>query len=467
MILCFRRLDFVFFYIVNEFLIASNYKVSLNRILLIILSFVFLTSPANSLTQWQKIKEKGYLSWITRPSPLTYYNSLDGIIGLEHDILKGFCEENNINLITLSANSNYELFKRYDSENIDIVGGHLSLTKERLTKYKASDAYDKTSVHIISSLRKPKIRGLEYLPEYRGVVLENSSYGAVATSLIKNQQANIELYNGESIYELLQDVMYGKIDYTLADIGIYNIFRSYVPKLRLGQKVSNEQSLVFYNKNLNDDSLIVELNKYLKKYIFQNKVNRYKKFLQQTLPKSKPADTVQFMKNYNKRWQEVKPLIDTVAEKYGINPILLAAISYQESHWNADAVSPTLVKGLMMLTKAVAEEQGVKNRFDPFQSLEGGVKHFLKMKQTIPERISEPDKTYFALAAYNIGYGNLEKARVITQMNGKNPDIWEDVKEHLPELNDMDGFNVDGKTAVRYVENIRVYQKLLQWKQQI
>ena len=123
--------------------------------------------------------------------------------------------------------------------------------------------------------------------------------------------------------------------------------------------------------------------------------------------------------------EEVKPLIDTVAEKYGINPILLAAISYQESHWNADAVSPTLVKGLMMLTKAVAEEQGVKNRFDPFQSLEGGVKHFLKMKQTIPERISEPDKTYFALAAYNIGYGNLEKARVITQMNGKNPDIWE------------------------------------------
>ncbi|MCB1586095.1 MAG: transporter substrate-binding domain-containing protein, partial [Xanthomonadales bacterium] len=119
------------------------------------------------------------MSWITRPSPLTYYNSLDGIIGLEHDILKGFCEENNIKLITLSANSNYELFKRYDNENIDIVGGHLSLTKERLTKYKASDAYDKTSVHIISSLRKPKIRGLEYLPEYRGVVLENSSYGAV------------------------------------------------------------------------------------------------------------------------------------------------------------------------------------------------------------------------------------------------------------------------------------------------
>ena len=65
------------------------------------------------------------------------------------------------------------------------------------------------------------------------------------------------------------------------------------------------------------------------------------------------------------------------------------------------------------------------------------------------------------MAAYNIGYGNLEKARVITQKAGKNPDLWTDVREHLPDLT-----TADGKTAVRYVENIHVYQNLLLWKEQ-
>ncbi|MBL4773127.1 MAG: transglycosylase SLT domain-containing protein [Alcanivoracaceae bacterium] len=149
-----------------------------------------------------------------------------------------------------------------------------------------------------------------------------------------------------------------------------------------------------------------------------------------------------------------------------MSPILLGAISYQESHWNAKAISPTLVKGLMMLTKAVASEQGVTDRFNPLQSIEGGTKHFLKMMKMVPNRIIEPNKTNFALAAYNIGYGHLEKARVMTQRAGKNPDLWTDVKLFLPQLNDLDGFKADGRTAVRYVENIHVYQNLLQWKEQ-
>jgi membrane-bound lytic murein transglycosylase F len=144
----------------------------------------------------------------------------------------------------------------------------------------------------------------------------------------------------------------------------------------------------------------------------------------------------------------------------------LGSISYQESHWNALAVSPTLVKGLMMLTKAVAKEQGVMNRLDPLQSLEGGARHFLKMLKKVPSRIQEPDRTSFALAAYNIGYGHLEKSRVIAQRAGSNPDSWEQVKQFLPLLNDLDDIKADGKTAVRYVENIRVYQNLLQWKEQ-
>jgi len=424
-----------------------------------------LVSPANGLNQWEKIQDKGYLTWVTRPSPLTYYTSLDGIIGLEYDILKQFCEENDIELVVLSANSNEELFSMFDGFNVDIAGANLTLTKERIEKYTASIDYDETFISLISSLAQTKIKSLSHLKGLKGAILNHSSYESFAHNLIENQNTNIEKIDGRNLYELLQMVIDESIDFTMADSNIIKIYSAYIPKLRIGLKLSDVQKLVFYTRN-NDDSLKKVIDKFIFDYKFQNKVNYYKEFLVNTLPNSKPADTVQFLKNYQSRWPGVREDIYFVAQKYNIDPVFLGAISYQESHWNNEAVSPTLVKGLMMLTKGVANEQGVIDRFDPLQSLEGGAKHYLKVKKMIPERILEPDITNFALAAYNIGYGNLEKARILAQKDGKSPDLWSDVRLYLPLLNTLKGSKIDGATAVRYVENIHVYQNLLQWKEQ-
>jgi len=430
------------------------------------LFFLVLISPANGLNQWQKIEEKGYLTWVTRPSPLTYYNSMEGVIGLEYDILKRFCENNKIKLTVIVADSNKELFEYFDGYNVDIAGANLTFTQERQSKYTATIGYDETSTLLVSSLRKPKIKFLTLLNNLKGAILNNSSYETIAHRLEKKYKANITKIDGKSMYELMQMVTEGSIDYTLSDENIVEIYSAYIPKLRKGEKLTESSDLVFYIRNSEDNSLKLKLDKYIKKYKFQNKVNKYKAFIVNTLPNTKPADTVQFLKNYKNRWSNVKPIIYTIAEKYKLSPILLGAISYQESHWNPSAVSPTLVKGLMMLTKAVADEQNVIDRFDPLQSLEGGARHFIKMMNVIPERIPDPDKTSFALAAYNLGYGHVEKARVLAQRAGKSPDLWKDVKEFLPLLNDMEGSRADGKTAVRYVENIRAYQNLLQWKEQ-
>jgi membrane-bound lytic murein transglycosylase F len=438
------------------------------RLILLLLAYLLLLSPGDELNQWQKIHEKGYLTWITRPSPLTYYTSLDGIIGLEHDILTKFCESHDLDLVIVDADSNGELFSMLDGNTIDVAGANLALTDSRLAKYGATQFYDETFIRIISSYRKPKISISKELSEYQGVVLYNSSYEKIASNLEQEYNANITSIESKSLFELLQLVMNDSYDYTLADSNIIDIFRVYIPRLRIAQPLSEVNKLVFYVPNKSDASLKLKLNDFIAKYKSQDKVAEYKEFLINTLPNSKPADTVNFLRNYKDRWPLVKSMIYETAEKYDdISPILLGAISYQESHWNPEAVSPTLVKGLMMLTKGVAYEQDVTDRFDPLQSLIGGTEHLIKMKETIPDRIQEPDKTNFALAAYNIGYGNLEKARVITQRNGKDPDLWDDVKLFLPLLNDLEGNKADGKTAVRYVENIHVYQNILQWKEQL
>ena len=112
----------------------------------------------------------------------------------------------------------------------------------------------------------------------------------------------------------------------------------------------------------------------------------------------------------------------------------MAALGYQESHWRARAVSPTGVRGLMMLTQPTAKEMGISNRLHPIESIKGGVKYFAKTKKRIPDRIPEPDRTWLALAAYNVGFGHMEDARILCEKADKNPDKWADVKECLIHL---------------------------------
>jgi membrane-bound lytic murein transglycosylase F len=45
---------------------------------------------------------------------------------------------------------------------------------------------------------------------------------------------------------------------------------------------------------------------------------------------------------------------------------------------------------------------------------------------------------WLALAAYNIGFGHVEDARIITEMQGGNPDSWDEVRMRLPLLSNED-----------------------------
>ena len=146
---------------------------------------------------------------------------------------------------------------------------------------------------------------------------------------------------------------------------------------------------------------------------------------------------------------------------------LIAAISYQESHWNHKAVSKTKVKGLMMLTKDTASYIGVKNRLDPNQSVYGGVKYLENIFKRLPSSIVGSDRIWMTLAAYNVGLGHLEDARIITQRFGYNPNYWSDVKKHLPLLRLKKFYKktkygyARGNEPVKYVKRIQAYLNII------
>jgi membrane-bound lytic murein transglycosylase F len=164
-----------------------------------------------------------------------------------------------------------------------------------------------------------------------------------------------------------------------------------------------------------------------------------------------------------------KEMFREAAGEIGMDWRLLAAIGYQESHWNPAAVSPTGVKGIMMLTQDTAGMMGVQDRENARESIFGGARYLMRVKDKVPERIPEPDRTWFTLAAYNIGFGHLEDARIITETLGGNPDDWSEVRANLPLLTQKKWYSrvkrgyARGWAPVHYVDNIRSYYEALMW----
>ena len=116
-----------------------------------------------------------------------------------------------------------------------------------------------------------------------------------------------------------------------------------------------------------------------------------------------------------------------------------------------------------MLTRPTAKQMGVKDRLNPEQSIFGGAKYFASVLKRTSSHIAEPDRTWFALASYNVGYGHLQDARKITKSNGGDPDKCMDVKKSLPLLARKKWYkstkygDARGGEPVIYVENIRKY----------
>lgn len=154
-------------------------------------------------------------------------------------------------------------------------------------------------------------------------------------------------------------------------------------------------------------------------------------------------------------------------EKTGMPAELLAALAYQESHWDPSARSPTGVRGIMMLTQRTAGELGVKNRLDPQQAIDGGARYLADRHARLPESIPEPDRTFLALASYNIGRGHLLDARQLARNLDRNPNSWSDMKEVLPLKADKRYYPstrygyARGYEPVHYVQRIRNYRDVI------
>jgi len=265
----------------------------------------------------------------------------------------------------------------------------------------------------------------------------------------------------------------GTVEYAIVDSNSHAVNRNIYPRAQVAFDISAPQQLAWAFPKDIDTSLYDAAQEFFEQIENDGRLAAVHDHFYGHVDEVKHSGALLFASRIESRLPRWEPLLREAGATENIDWRLLAAISYQESHWNSRAKSHTGVRGLMLLTQPTAKDMGIDDRVDPTQSITGGAKYFKNIFERISDRIQGADRTWMALAAYNVGFGHLEDARILAQKDGANPDKWADVKEYLPLLakrkyyqNTKHGY-ARGWEPVEYVQNIRHFYNVLAWHDQL
>ena len=438
--------------------------------LLIVCLAALLATCGQPPSLLEEVLALGELRALTRNGPTTYYTGANGPEGPEYDLIKGFATFLGVKLNLQIADRYADLIPSVESGRAHVAAAGLTITPERLTRVNFGPSYGDVKQYVIYKLGSGRPRNIDDLYGKKFEIVAES--GALET--LKYLQSNrpdliwTENPNTDPA-ELLLEVAKQRIDYTVADSNLFKVYRNYLPEIRVGFELDIGDSLAWAFPKRHDQTLIERAEQYFR-FISQNgDLERIMDRYYQQVRRFDYVGTRRFIRDYAAKLPRFKTLFEKTAREQNMDWRLLAAIGYQESHWDPMAVSATGVRGIMMLTRTTASALGVDDRIDPAQSIEGGAKYFTRIKNRFPESITGPDRTWFALAAYNVGYGHVQDARTLTKVQGKDPNLWVHVKKNLPRLTQQQWHSqtvhgyARGWEPVMYVENVRNYYDILIW----
>jgi membrane-bound lytic murein transglycosylase F len=435
---------------------------------------VYLTllpgSDERRLSTLEKIQKHGQLRVLTLNSATTYYQDVDAANGFEYQLASWFAESIGVEAEFIVVPSFAELYPELLFGSGDIVAAGLSAGE---SDYSRAVAYGPGYYEVASQVLYRKFsadRPRKVLDLIGGKlkVISGTAHLRLLQSL-QIQYPRLTWIEVDDIAseELIEQVDSGDADYILTDSHAIALQHRFFPELRVAFEIGQPRQLRWAYNVSDDDSLGKAIEAFFNEIRSDGRLQQLVHRHYSHVESFNYSDIRTFTERIETHLPRYRDLFLEEAAIAGIDWRLLASIGYQESLWNEKARSPTGVRGLMMLTRATAKQMGIQNRLDPAQSVRGGAKYFVRVLKKIPERIPEPDRTWFALASYNVGFGHLEDARKITEARGGDPDRWIDVKQSLPLLarkkwyKDTKFGYARGWEPVIYVENIRQYYDYL------
>ncbi|MGI9307938.1 MAG: membrane-bound lytic murein transglycosylase MltF [Gammaproteobacteria bacterium] len=441
----------------------------MNKALIILLAALVGTCsrPPSLLDE---VRDLGHLRMATLTSPTSYYIGAGGPEGPEYDLANGFAMFLCVDLEVKELSHINELVPAVEDGRAHIGAAGLSITPERAERVDFGPTYDTVKEHLVYKLGTGKPRKLTDVRGKRFEVASGTSYMDTLSEIQTEEESLTWAENPQAdAAELLEAVQSQQIDYTVVDSNIFDIHRHYLPDIRIALDLEASNLLAWALPRRYDDSLAKEAERYFEYVRRSGELTRIKERYYGHRSDFDYVGTRTFIRHKNQRLPRYRQAFENAGREFGVDWKLLAAIGYQESHWNPMAVSPTVVRGLMMLTRKTAAVMGVSDRVDPKQSIVGGSEYFSRISQRLSPDIREPDRTWFALAAYNVGYGHVLDARSIARMQRLDANSWLSIKKTLPLLAQKRWHTkvprgyARGWEPVQYVENVRKYYDTMKW----
>ena len=389
--------------------------------------------------------------------------------GFEHDLATLFATELGVLPKFVVMPSHQKLLAALENGRGHLAAAGLLPNVDLRSRFAFGPSYKLVQNQLIYATTEPKPRSLNDAAGKRiAVIAETPAHDLLRELTGEFPAIAIDAIAHDSDPDdLLRRVQSKASDFAVVDSSAFAVSKRLHPDLGVAFKIGFEHKVAWAFSPIADDDLRQSAALFFDKVRNNGTLVRLLDRYYGHVNRIQAIDAEAILAKIQSALPKLRPLFHEAQQLTGLDWRIIAAIGYQESHWDPLATSPTGVRGLMMLTEDTADRMKVKNRLDARESIIGGAKYIVLLRDLIPNRIAEPDRTWLALAAYNQGYGHLEDARILAQRLKLNADSWLDVRKAYLKLKEPEHFEqlkhgfARGDEAVQFVENIRNYTDII------
>jgi membrane-bound lytic murein transglycosylase F len=413
----------------------------------------------------------GELRVVTLNSPTSYYQGAQGPEGLEFALASEFARRLNLSLYIYPVANTAAMQAELAAGRADIAAAQITADAAWRAVGEPANVYAHIPQLVVYRLGETRPRETLQIEAARLSVRAGSPQEHLLTRLKRTVAPTLQwIETAPRAADPVEDVQIGEANYAVVDQREFSFSHHLFPDVAAGFALPDDRPVQWVVRH-GATRLYGEVNRFFAEIQHSGELERFIALSSGDARRFQYEESHRFQELVTERLPQFRAWFEEASTHTDIDWRLLAAIAYQESQWDPSAESANGASGVMMLTASTAESLGVHDRRNARQSILAGARYFLEVHDKIPEHIAEPDRTWFAIAAYNVGFGHLEDARILTQMRGKDPDSWSDVRQYLPLLADEQWYErakrgfCRGWEPVQFVERIQSYLELLEWQQ--
>ena len=421
-----------------------------------------------------EIIESDTLVVATLYGPISYFNYKESEMGYEYEFVKLLCKELKIGMKLYVAQNIATLLEMLENSEVDLVAYRVPYTEENKVKIEFTQREYISNQVLVQCKSDTMVTDVLQLTGKQITVIPNSIYSKRINFLNDEIGGGIDIiYSSDTskVEDLIADVAHHRISYTFAEKDIARLNKTYFGNINYNLDVSFPQRSAWCVSKKSPE-LLSYINEWVKN---TSKSSKYTAIYNKYFEKSKYFESEGFKKipNHN-RISAYDDYFKAYAKIVGWDWRLLAAVAYKESKFDPNVTSWAGACGLMQIMPKTAISLGLTEEefYEPEKNIRASAQYLNKMRKLFPNIEDEQEKVKFVLASYNAGPGHIFDARALALKDGKNPDVWDEVKEYLRLKSNPEYYNDEvckygycrGEEPIYYVEVITSkYSEYLLW----